>query len=256
MKSRLINLLKQYGYEDFFHDKPEKMKTEHLLSFKDNIFVYKEDNKEKELYCIHEKKLSSDKDSYKDELKQYKKEIEELVQEIYGFTVLYGNQLLSYNSVLVLICNFNPNLTEENGKFMALFEKNKYYCRKIFLNTSANVKQELPKKDSKRKSKVKIAEIQESSEENNKKEHEELMILPFLDISSKYSYHDSGMSSILDDLKEDLRKDFGESGDEIYSFLKNELSVIKDIKKINDDKKIEIEKNIRKFFLNGGKINE
>lgn len=68
------------------------------------------------------------------------KEIKEYEREIASFVIMVGNRPLAYNINLVLLCplNLKKNQLSVNSPISRLIdmERNRYYCRKIFLDTA------------------------------------------------------------------------------------------------------------------------
>ncbi|MFB4165328.1 hypothetical protein ACE1TI_16345 [Alteribacillus sp. JSM 102045] len=107
----------------------ETEKYEHkqvsILDFK-NIFTNKN---ETEIYLIEEK----------DQL-FINEEVDEFEKRVAGFIAFLGNNPLKYNINLLLLCPLNlqrkgKKESEEINKLIS-YERNKYYCRKIFLDTA------------------------------------------------------------------------------------------------------------------------
>jgi len=110
MQEIIIKLLENNGYKPFFSENA-KYPTDFQNTFKDNAFVLKENDKEKELYLLHSYKLPSyiDEKAYEVELDKYQIILDNLIEQIKGFNILYRNQILSYNVNLILLCNFSDN---------------------------------------------------------------------------------------------------------------------------------------------------
>lgn len=126
MREIIINLLEDNGYKPFFNEKI-KYPADFQDSFKDNAFVFIENNKEKELYLLHNCTLPDCKDekSYQVQLDSYQEVLNVIIKQIKGFNILYRNQILCYNVNLILLCNFinNPKFQDLTNRFFASFER-------------------------------------------------------------------------------------------------------------------------------------
>ncbi|WP_277469713.1 MULTISPECIES: ABC-three component system middle component 1 [unclassified Paenibacillus] len=74
-------------------------------------------------------------------------EVQSYVDKIAGFTLLFPNLALSYNVNLVFICPLKKQQIKDgflNQSNRLIIERDKYYCRKFIINSSAkNLDEEL-----------------------------------------------------------------------------------------------------------------
>jgi len=129
---KVVSLLKQHG---FLHmDDVIDQKLNLLQGFKNVYF----DSAKSEVYIVVDKNEVFLAD-----------EIEEYETQISGFITLFANDVLTYNVNLVLISPigfYEPHSTEKQLEYMALinrFERDKYFCRKIFLDKKSRGEKEI-----------------------------------------------------------------------------------------------------------------
>ncbi|MBD3917585.1 hypothetical protein H8B09_02375 [Paenibacillus sp. PR3] len=92
----------------------------------DDVYLNKQEN---EMYIVKSKDEPMALD-----------EVQIIINKIAGFTLLFPNISLSYNINLVLICPLNKKQVDNellDGINRLNIERNKYYCRKFVLNSSA-----------------------------------------------------------------------------------------------------------------------
>ncbi|UPM56376.1 hypothetical protein [Gottfriedia acidiceleris] len=169
-----------------------------LLSFK-HIYI---NSKETEMYVICESKKIF-----------IEEQIKEFEREIASFVIMLGNKPLAYNINLVLLCplNLKKNHLSENNHISKLIdiERDKYNCRKFFLDTA------------------------------NRNFEEELDIIPSLALkievdSSNLSYEQT-IQKIQEDMHPELFKELIKNEDtpdlqQVLQVLENTISNIKDDK--------------------------
>lgn len=144
MRNRIIDILSK---KNFLHISDVLGHERRILSgFRDVYF----DANQKEVYILVEKNESFSVE-----------EIIEFETQISGFITIFADEVLAYNTNLILISPlgfYNSSSDIEKNDYMDLvnrYERDKFYCRKIFLDKSAQ----------------------------GKYEESELSILPFVDIS-------------------------------------------------------------------------
>ncbi|MDF0736471.1 hypothetical protein [Bacillus pacificus] len=184
----VIDLLKVNGFKEkkfikkrvIYNQKERKQEIQefNILEF-EFVFV---NEVETELYIVEEK----------DSLFTYE-EIEEFNIKIAAFLTFLGNSPIKYNVNLVLLCPLNlKNLDEEDERevrYILGHERNKYNCRKIFLDTA------------------------------NQNFEEELSILPSLPINVQIENLNIGYGGLLEQVKlalgEDLYQELNKFDEEI-----------------------------------------
>jgi hypothetical protein len=185
MFQEVCRLLENNGFKKkrFMHKKmnnSSEVVEMDLLEF-DHIFI---SENETEVYIIEEKK-----ELFKPT------EVEQLEKRVAGFIPFLGNRPLKYNINLLLLCPLDLKRQGKSNEIKKLisYERSKYFCRKIFLDTAVRNKQE---------------------------KEEELSILPSFTMELNINEFSSGYEGITQKIKEVIN-------DELY------LELVKTDRQIN-----------------------
>lgn len=122
MISEVKEILKAQGY---LH-KSQVYNSPHILSDLNEVYI---EPKKRELYIL----INKDAPFSKEEIKTYQ-------QQVSGFITLHADGILAFNINLLLFSPIGYYNKKEKDEYIDLvnsIERNKSYCRKIFLDTMA-----------------------------------------------------------------------------------------------------------------------